>query len=58
MICSRFRSTLCTRDFIFRVPIDDSPNDKIGKHFEKMTRKIFDIIKTGGKVLVTCRAGD
>ncbi|XP_063675839.1 dual specificity protein phosphatase 14-like [Bolinopsis microptera] len=56
----------CTRDLpppnvktvqFLRVPIDDSPNDKIGKHFEKMTRKIFDIIKTGGKVLVTCRAG-
>ena len=38
--------------------IDDNPSVKIGKHFEKTTRKIFDIIKTGGRVLVTCRAGN
>jgi len=56
----------CTRDHphpnvktvqFLRVAVDDSPSVKIGKHFEKTTRKIFDIIKTGGKVLVTCRAG-
>lgn len=56
----------CTRDLpppnvktvqFHRVPVDDNPGVKILKHFEKTTRKIFDIIKTGGKVLIVCRAG-
>ena len=37
--------------------MDDQPAVKIGKHFDKVTSKMFDTIKTGGKVMVICRAG-
>lgn len=57
----------CTKDLptpariqgvkFIRVAVDDHPSSKIKKHFDSVLNKMFDAIKTGGKVLVICRAG-
>ncbi|RWS30419.1 dual specificity protein phosphatase 14-like protein [Leptotrombidium deliense] len=40
-----------------RIPVDDTPNDTLIDHFDRIAQKIFEVGKKGQKTVVHCVAG-